>query len=411
MKNKGTVLAGLILSLGTIFSSCQISNSTQYAATYSDGQIPTGVYVLYSLQEASGKVFEEISQTDPELYMQIRNDNEIIDSTNFNGKLIEDLIVERAKTEMQMHVGANKLFEELKLNLTDEQKEFLKQAEGYYEENEDNFKVQGISKESYISYAENIQKRQVLFDYYYGENGKNRPKDEKLKKYFADNYLKLSIRPFRYGTDENKEKSKEEAQKFLDSVKDNGFEETWRLEEAEAEAKALEEERKAKEEEAAKKQAEKTAEENKVEEAEKSDESAEAESSEADADEKSEKNTEKEETPEEARNRIKNLNTNIVEKLRLKSVFKQKELDKIDNTNVGMPILADSVSNKAFFVIVKQQTDEQDFENIKEEVLHESCERPFEKLLVAKGESTNIKFNETAISEFRPSKVQKKKNN
>ena len=60
---------------------------------------------------------------------------------------------------------------------------------------------------------------------------------------------------------------------------------------------------------------------------------------------------------------------------------------------------------------MKQQTDEQDFENIKEEVLHESCERPFEKLLVAKGESTNIKFNETAISEFRPSKVQKKKNN
>lgn len=390
MKNKGTVLAGLILSLGTIFSSCQISNSTQYAATYSGGKIPTGVYVLYSLQEASGKVFEEISQTDPELYMQIRNDNEIIDSTNFNGKLIEDLIVERAKTEMQMHVGANKLFEELKLNLTDEQKEFLKQAEGYYEENEDNFKVQGISKESYISYAENIQKRQVLFDYYYGENGKNRPKDEELKKYFADNYLKLSIRPFRYGTDENKEKSKEEAQKFLDSVKDNGFEEAWRLEEAEAKAKALEEERKAKEEEAAKKQAEK----NEVEEA-----------------EKSEKNTEKEETPEEARDRIKNLNTNIVEKLRLKSVFKQKELDKIDNTDVGMPILADSASNKAFFVIVKQQTDEQDFENIKEEVLHESCERPFEKLLVAKGESTNIKFNETAISKFKPSKVQKKKNN
>lgn len=400
MKNKGTVLAGLILSLGTIFSSCQISNSTQYAATYSDGQIPTGVYVLYCLQD-SDKVLAEISQTDPEL---LQNGEDVY-NINFNGKLIEDLIVERAKTEMQMHVGANKLFEELKLNLTDEQKDFLEQRENDYEGGAERLQELGISKESYISYAENTQKRQALFDYYYGENGKNRPKDEELKKYFADNYLKLSIRPFRYGTDENKEKSKEEAQKFLGSVKDNGFEEAWRLEEAEA--KALEEERKAKEEEAAKKQAEK----NEVEEAEKSDESAEAESSEADADEKSEKNTEKEETPEEARDRIKNLNTNIVEKLRLKSVFKQKELDKIDNTDVGMPILADSVSNKAFFVIVKQQTDEQDFENIKEEVLHESCERPFEKLLVAKGESTNIKFNETAISEFRPSKVQKKKNN
>ena len=95
----------------------------------------------------------------------------------------------------------------------------------------------------------------------------------------------------------------------------------------------------------------------------------------------------------------------------LKGAFKQKELDKIDNTDVGMQILADSASDKAFFVIVKQQTDEQDFENIKEEVLYKSCERPFEKRLVAKGESTNIKFNETAISEFRPSKVQKKKNN
>lgn len=406
MKNKGTVLAGLILSLGAIFSSCQISNSTQYAATYSGGQIPTGVYELYCLNNASNTVVNEISQTDPEL---LQNGEDVY-NINFNGKLIEDLIVERAKTEMQMHVGADKLFEELKLNLTDEQKDFLEQRENDYEGGAERLQELGISKESVLAYAENDQKRQVLFDYYYGENGKNRPKDEELKKYFDNNYLKLSIRPFRYGTDENKEKSKEEAQKFLDSVKDNGFEEAWRLEEAEAKAKALEEERKAKEEEAAKKQAEKTAEENKIEEAEKNNESAGAESSEADADEKSEE-VEKEETPEEARGRIKNSSTNIIKKSMLKGAFKQKELDKIDNTDVGMPILADSASNKAFFVIVKQQTDEQDFENVKEEVLHESCERPFEKLLVVKGESTNIKFNETAISEFRPSKVQKKKNN
>ena len=89
MKNKGTVLASLVLSLGVIFSSCQISNSTQYAATYSGGTIPTGVYVLYSLQEARAKVFEEISQTDPEL---LQNSEDIY-SINFNGKLIEDLIV------------------------------------------------------------------------------------------------------------------------------------------------------------------------------------------------------------------------------------------------------------------------------------------------------------------------------
>lgn len=406
MKNKGTVLAGLILSLGAIFSSCQISNSTQYAATYSGGQIPTGVYELYCLNNASNTVVNEISQTDPEL---LQNGEDVY-NINFNGKLIEDLIVERAKTEMQMHVGADKLFEELKLNLTDEQKDFLEQRENDYEGGAERLQELGISKESVLAYAENDQKRQVLFDYYYGENGKNRPKDEELKKYFDNNYLKLSIRPFGYGTDENKEKSKEEAQKFLDSVKDNGFEEAWRLEEAEAKAKALEEERKAKEEEAAKKQAEKTAEENKIEEAEKNNESTGAESSEADADEKSEE-VEKEETPEEARGRIKNSSTNIIKKSMLKGAFKQKELDKIDNTDVGMPILADSASNKAFFVIVKQQTDEQDFENVKEEVLHESCERPFEKLLVVKGESTNIKFNETAISEFRPSKVQKKKNN
>ena len=152
MKNKGTVLASLVLSLGVVFSSCQISNSTQYAATYSGGTIPTGVYVLYSLQEARAKVFEEISQTDPEL---LQNSEDIY-SINFNGKLIEDLIVERAKTEMQMHVGANKLFEELKLNLTEEQKDFLKQVEDSYEKDEENLKAYGIGKESYISYAENI---------------------------------------------------------------------------------------------------------------------------------------------------------------------------------------------------------------------------------------------------------------
>lgn len=380
MKNKGAFLASLVLSLGVIFSSCQISNSTQYAETYSGGTIPTGVYVLYSLQEARDKVFEEISQTDPEL---LQNSEDIY-SINFNGKLIEDLIVERAKTEMQMHVGADKLFEELKLNLKDEQKNFLKQEENVYKENEEAIKAFGIEKESYISYAENIQKRQALFDYYYGENGKNRPKEEQLKKYFDSNYLKLSRRPFRYGSEEDKEKSKEKskekAQKFLDSVRDNGFEEAWRLEE--------EEEKEGKE-------------------AGDSRESVEDESSKVDADEKSEE-VEKEETLEEARDRIKNSNTNIIKKSMLKGAFKQKEIDKIDSADIETPVLVDSVSNKAWFVVVKQKTDEQEFENIKANVLYDMCETPFEKILVDKGKTMNINFNETAISEFSPSKVQKK---
>ena len=406
MKNKGTVLASLVLSLGVVFSSCQISNSTQYAATYSGGTIPTGVYVMYCLYNAGSKVFEEISQTDPEL---LQNSEDIY-SINFSGKLIEDLIVERAKTELQMHVGVNKLFEELKLNLTEEQKDFLKQVEDSYEKDEDNFKAQGIGKESYISYAENTQKRETLFDYYYGENGKNRPKEEQLKKHFDDNYFKLSIRPFRYSSEEDKEKIKEKAQKFLDSVRDNGFEEAWRLEEEEEKAKALEEERKAKEKEekeATKKEAEKAAEENKVRDAEESRESIEDESSKVDADEKSEE-VEKEETPEEARDRIKNSNTNIIKKSMLKGAFKQKEIDKIDSADVETPVLIDSVSNKVWFVVVKQKTDEQEFKNMKENVLHDMCETPFEKILTAKGKAMNINFNETAISEFSPSKVQKK---
>ena len=409
MKNKGTVLASLVLSLGVVFSSCQISNSTQYAATYSGGTIPTGVYVMYCLYNAGSKVFEEISQTDPEL---LQNSEDVY-NINFNGKLIEDLIVERAKTELQMHVGANKLFEELKLNLTEEQKDFLKQVEDSYEKDEDNFKAQGIGKESYISYAENTQKRETLFDYYYGENGKNRPKEEQLKKHFDDNYFKLSIRPFRYSSEEDKEKIKEKAQKFLDSVRDNGFEEAWRLEEEEEKAKALEEERKAKEKEekeATKKEAEKAAEENKVGDAEESRESIEDESSKVDADEKSEE-VEKEETPEEARDRIKNSSTIIRKKSMLKGAFKQKEIDKIDSADIGTPVLIDSVSNKALFVVVKQKADEQEFKNMKENVLHDMCETPFEKILTAKGKAMNINFNETAISEFKPSKVQKKKNN
>lgn len=406
MKNKGTVLASLVLSLGVIFSSCQISNSTQYAATYSGGTIPTGVYVMYCLYNAGSKVINEVSQTDPELFQN----SEDVYNINFNGKLIEDLIVERAKTEMQMHVGANKLFEELKLNLTKEQKDFLKQVEDSYEKDEDNFKAQGIGKESYISYAENTQKRQALFDYYYGENGKNRPKEEQLKKHFDDSYFKLSIRPFRYSSEEDKEKTKEKAQKFLDSVRDNGFEEAWRLEEEEEKAKALEEERKAKEKEekeATKKEAEKTAEENKVGNSEEGRKSIEDESSKVDADEKSEE-VEKEETPEEARDRIKNSSTNIIKKSMLKGAFKQKEIDKIDSADIGTPVLIDSVSNKALFVVVKQKTDEQEFKNMKENILHDMCETPFEKILVAKGKAMNINFNETAISEFSPSKVQKK---
>ena len=84
MKNKGTVLASLILSLGVVFSSCQISNSTQYAATYSGGTIPTGVYMMYCLYNASSKVINEVSQTDPELFQN----SEDVYNINFNGNNI-----------------------------------------------------------------------------------------------------------------------------------------------------------------------------------------------------------------------------------------------------------------------------------------------------------------------------------
>lgn len=407
MKNKGTVLTSLVLSLGVVFSSCQISNSTQYAATYSEGTIPTGVYVMYCLQDASNTVVNEVSQTDPEL---LQNSEDVY-NINFNGKLIEDLIVERAKTEMQMYVGANKLFEELKLDLTEEQKDFLKQTENVYKENEGTYKELGISKESVLAYNENAYKRETLFNYYYGENGKNRPKDEELKKYFDDNYLKLSRRPFKYDSEEDKEKAKGKAQKFLDSVRDNGFEEAWRLEEEEEKTKAIEEERKAKEKEekeATTRQEKKATDEDKIEETGESSESIEDESSKVDTDKKSEEEVEKEESPEEVRDRIKSLNTNIIKKSMLKGAFKQKEIDKIDSTDVGTPVLVDSVSSKALFVITKQSIDEQEFGNIEENVLHDMCEAPFEKILIAKGKATNINFNETVISEFRPSKVQKK---
>lgn len=382
MKKKASLIT-LILSTTVIFTSCSINKNTKYVAKYDTGKVQTGIYVMYETQDVMPRVLKKAMQKNKEL-----NDMAIekVCSKNFNGAIIEDLVAEKAKTEVKIYVGTAKLFKELKLDYVDNIQKIQEQAKKKYRKEEARFKDLGVSLDSFLSYCENYERYKALSEYFYGENGIKKLPDEKLREYFNENYIKCSMRIFNY-TDSNKEKTQENAQNFAKSASSLGFEEAWRLEEIEEE--------KEKEKEIEKK-------ENKEQEKGKEGEEIGKEEKEGEEEQK------QKETPEEARTRINNANTTVLKKSDLEQIINdQAEFKKIENAQVNEPIVIDINSNQCFIVFVEKEKDENTFESKKHVLLFESTEDELKNTLIAKARSANIVFNEEAIAKFKLSQLYK----
>ncbi len=181
MKKTG-ILAKIVSAVLTIsavlcFSSC---GDTTWVYSSGDQSVPAGVYLGYLVDAYYGAV-SGLTDKETDIFKQ-----------KIDGVKVADHIKDQAKLDCTSYVAIERLFDEYKLKLTEDEIEELnatvnsiwESAGSIYEEN-------GCGKSSFYKMMENDEKQQKIFEYYYSENGKEPVSEKERKDFFTKNYAKI----------------------------------------------------------------------------------------------------------------------------------------------------------------------------------------------------------------------------
>lgn len=177
-----------ILFISCIFLLCTTACSDKTWALKSDNEtISTSTYVYQLMQfyqEANDKLIEKgISTTD------LKNEE-------LDGQKANDWIKEHAINSCKDMLAVDKIFKDMNLTLTDEDKKKAQEKtdsiwESSGEVYEKNF---GINKDSvHQSYSLYNIKKHKIFNAIYGKDGTDPVSDEKLLEYYKNNYISLKF--------------------------------------------------------------------------------------------------------------------------------------------------------------------------------------------------------------------------
>ncbi len=153
---------------------------TSWALKAGDKTVPAGVYLGYL---TDGYLTASYSVTDAEtdLFKQKIGD---VDAATY--------IKNQAMTSSKTYLAVEKIFDEYKLSFTEEEtKENETEAEDYWQTYSAYYEDNGCGKESFKKMELMNKKYQKVFEYYYGEDGKEPIAESERKEYFSENYAKL----------------------------------------------------------------------------------------------------------------------------------------------------------------------------------------------------------------------------
>ncbi len=207
-----------------------------------DGEnIRAGVYLMYELQaisEANTEIDEQLTELG-----QSASDIENFSYFNYNvqEKPYSQFVEERTLGYIKRHIAIQRRFDELKLELTDEETSTIRESAADMWDTEMTYYGYGMGQ-TYGEYYENLgvsrasyQEMQLvdlmsnkLFDSYYDENGTTPTDENDIKTYYEDNYGRFQIIQVsltegdgsKIETDEGKKKMEDLANGYLDRLKD-----------------------------------------------------------------------------------------------------------------------------------------------------------------------------------------------
>lgn len=229
MLRKKIIAAAAALAVAASVAGC--ANASKILTV--DGKdLKAGVYINYMLSQYS--MLKYYSQ----YFSSGDSTTAFLDQKYSEDETYGEYLKSYALEQTLRGVAADKLFKEEGLELTDEEKsEIDSNVDSYVDSMGDDYlEMQGVSKESVKIMYTYEKEKELLFDHYYAKDGTKEVKDDEIKTYLGDNYLRyktvtISKTPEANAdgseaTDEQKkeadEKAKALADKYLALAKEKG---------------------------------------------------------------------------------------------------------------------------------------------------------------------------------------------
>lgn len=185
IKKITAVTAALTLASSLAGCTPSIGGGSQTAVTIGGHDVPSGVFIYYTLQgysEASAIIQGE-NTTAPE-EDEIRNANiDNIDSTSW--------IQNKATEYCTDFAGIVNEFEAIGGKLTAEQLDEAEEMAQYYYSMDPRLPENGVSLDSMIEIAKSTYMEQEIFKHYYDFDGEKGCSEEELKDYFDENFARI----------------------------------------------------------------------------------------------------------------------------------------------------------------------------------------------------------------------------
>ena len=136
----------------------------------------------------------------------------------------EDYLLTTAMDQTKHYAAVEKLFKESGLKISSEDMKSINNSiSDTWESLSELYEKEGISKDSLKKTYVSSKKEEMLFDYYYGEGGKEAASKEDLEKYMNDNYLRFKAITIYKSTNEDetqKEAENKEKQELFEKYKE-----------------------------------------------------------------------------------------------------------------------------------------------------------------------------------------------
>lgn len=158
--------------------------------TVDDVDVNAGIYINYMLSEYTEQMYSLY-------YSGVTSDfmNQEIENDEGKKVKLKDYLPDYAYEQTLDLVAVNKQFEKLGLEFSEDDSKLVNDAVKNYMESmtEDYLSEQGISKDSITKYFTAEKQKQLIFNYYYGKDGEKAVKNDDIKEFLKEDYLRYKI--------------------------------------------------------------------------------------------------------------------------------------------------------------------------------------------------------------------------
>lgn len=184
LKKLAAAAVSVALSATTFGCTPSIGGGTTTSLTIDGYEVPSGLFVYYTLQSYS----EASSRISSDGVSPSAND---VKKAQIEGLDAADWIQDKATEYCRDFVAISKEFDAIGAELTSEEKDEAADMAAYYYSLDTRLEENGISLDTMKLMAENSYKEQKIFEYYYGFEGEKGCSEEELKDYFDENFARI----------------------------------------------------------------------------------------------------------------------------------------------------------------------------------------------------------------------------